>query len=269
MSTPNKRRKTDAYKSPQKAVGSLDFFFKKSQNANGKVPNSAVDEPTSTKKTINSEDETPLTDEAFARQLQAQWDREEDSLDTLPRQKHADTPSSKVIEQNDGSVEGEKELKPAINNHEPDEQTQKATIFNASEQKTTLALQSTAQSEDTVSSTVPFDENPLTFNPQKYFPNLQHYWATLGGQSSYGILIRCFTLVNSTQSRIKIVDTLVNFLRTIIEGDPQSLLSAVSYSIRLLLLWLTSSRSGWLPMPYHHPIFRWSLDLVVLLSRRP
>lgn len=34
-------------------------------------------------------------------------------------------------------------------------------------------------------------------------------------------------LVNSTQSRIKIVDTLVNLLRTIIEGDPDSLLPTV------------------------------------------
>jgi DNA ligase-1 len=40
-------------------------------------------------------------------------------------------------------------------------------------------------------------------------------------------LTRCFILINSTTSRIKIVDTLVNLLRTIIEGDPSSLLPAV------------------------------------------
>ena len=34
-------------------------------------------------------------------------------------------------------------------------------------------------------------------------------------------------LVNSTQSRIKIVDTLVNLLRVIIEADPKSLLPTV------------------------------------------
>ena len=232
MSTPNKRRKTDAYKSPQKAVGSLDSFFKRAQNVNSKVPGSVVNEPISTKKKINSEDETPLTDEAFARQLQAQWNKEEISVEALPRQPHADTPSSKVIEQDDGSVKGGEEPKPAVD-RESDKQTQNATIFSASKQKTTLSLQSTAQSEDTVSSTVPFDENPLTFNPQRYLPDLQKYWSTLGGQSSYGILTRCFILVNSTQSRIKIVDTLVNFLRTIIEGDPQSLLSTVSYNTPL------------------------------------
>ncbi|KAK8034265.1 DNA ligase I [Apiospora rasikravindrae] len=48
-----------------------------------------------------------------------------------------------------------------------------------------------------------------------------------GGDASYALLTRCFILINGTTSRIKIVDTLVNCLRVIIEADPSSLLPAV------------------------------------------
>lgn len=67
----------------------------------------------------------------------------------------------------------------------------------------------------------------MTFDPSRYLPDLKNCWAAHSGEASYSLLTRCFILVNSTQSRIKIVDTLVNFLRTIIEGDPESLLPAV------------------------------------------
>ena len=48
------------------------------------------------------------------------------------------------------------------------------------------------------------------------------------GGATYALLTRCFVLVSGTTSRIKIVDTLVNCLRLLIEGDPDSLLPAVS-----------------------------------------
>jgi len=67
----------------------------------------------------------------------------------------------------------------------------------------------------------------LTFEPAKYIEDLQGHWAAEGGNASYALLTKCFVLVNSTQSRIKIVDTLVNLLRVIIEGDPSSLLPTV------------------------------------------
>jgi DNA ligase-1 len=67
----------------------------------------------------------------------------------------------------------------------------------------------------------------LTFDPAKYIPQLQESWASEGGAASYSLLTRCFVLVNSTQSRIKIVDTLVNCIRLLIEADPSSLLPAV------------------------------------------
>jgi hypothetical protein len=100
-------------------------------------------------------------------------------------------------------------------------------VFTSLGPKNNLSLQSTGSAEDEISSKIPFDESPLTFDPQKYVPDLQKHWAAEDGNASYALLTRCFVLVNSTQSRIKIVDTLVNLLRTLIEGDPTSLLPTV------------------------------------------
>ena len=93
--------------------------------------------------------------------------------------------------------------------------------------KNTLSLQSATADEDTITYDIPFDQSPLTFDPQKYIPELKKQWVTDNGHATYALLTHCFVMVNSTQSRIKIVDTLVNTLRVIIEGDPQSLLPAV------------------------------------------
>lgn len=93
--------------------------------------------------------------------------------------------------------------------------------------KNTLSLSSVAAVEDQATSTLPLDESPLTFDPSQYIPQLQAAWAAEGGDSSYALLVRCFVLVSGTQSRIKIVDTLVNCLRIFIEADPSSLLPAV------------------------------------------
>jgi DNA ligase-1 len=100
--------------------------------------------------------------------------------------------------------------------------------FAAFGKNNTLSLQSAAAEEDSTSYNVPFDQSPLTFDPQKYIPDLKEQWSQQeGGQITYALLTQGFILINSTQSRIKIVDTLVNLLRTIIEGDPESLLPAV------------------------------------------
>ncbi|KAF4589281.1 hypothetical protein GQ602_003170 [Ophiocordyceps camponoti-floridani] len=81
--------------------------------------------------------------------------------------------------------------------------------------------------EDVVNSSIPLDEPPLNFDPSDYVPRLKECWASEGGNASYGLLTRSFVLVSATTSRIKIVDTLVNCLRLLIEGDPSSLLPAV------------------------------------------
>ncbi len=93
--------------------------------------------------------------------------------------------------------------------------------------KNTLSLQSVTTAEDLVSESLPLDESPLAFEPARYIPQLQDRWSAEDGNASYALLIRCFVLVNGTQSRIKIVDTLVNCLRILIEADPSSLLPAV------------------------------------------
>lgn len=93
--------------------------------------------------------------------------------------------------------------------------------------KNTLSLQSATADDDTTTYDIPFDQSPLTFDPQKHIPELKKQWATDNGHATYALLTHCFVMVNSTASRIKIVDTLVNTLRVIIEGDPQSLLPAV------------------------------------------
>lgn len=83
--------------------------------------------------------------------------------------------------------------------------------------------------EDTVTTSIPLDESPLTFEPGKYVELLKQHWAKEGGDASYALLTTCFVLVSGTTSRIKIVDTLVNCIRILIEGDPDSLLPAVSH----------------------------------------
>jgi DNA ligase-1 len=151
---------------------------------------------------------TMKADEQLARKLQAEWDQDlanDGVIDQKPETGQAAELSGLPVG-------------PAL---QPDTQ-------EVSKSKTTLSLQASGSAEDTITSNIPFDESPVTFQPAKYIAALQDVWGTEGGSATYALLTRCFVLVNSTQSRIKIVDTLVNLLRVIIEGDPSSLLPAVS-----------------------------------------
>ncbi|PSK54051.1 hypothetical protein B9Z65_7857 [Elsinoe australis] len=252
MSTPTKRRKKNDYQGSQQPVRSLDFFFGKQKDATvngaGRPKNS---------ETKNHGSDVALTDEELARKLQAEWEEED--------RRPVNAPETKMGEQDDVKAEaakkegkqqeeaaddlytssfrakGESNISEGIPAHD-----QQEPIVNGKEDtsaapepappsknafaglgKNTLSLQSATAEDDIVSNTVPFDQSPLTFNPQDYIPDLKREWAKEGGNATYSLLTRCFVLVNSTQSRIKIVDTLVNLLRTIIEGDPDSLLPAV------------------------------------------
>ena len=211
MSSPAKRRKKNDHQSSSEPVRSLDFFFNKQKQAAAiqvtKQDSAATDHR-------RGSDEAPpssLTDEEFARQLQEQWDKEE----------HGNKDTSVA-----GDLDGKKQRHDAANKLSDKE----ASPHRASQDekgKATLSLQSVTSTEDTITTTVPFDEHPLTFDPRKYISDLKKAWKGTEGAASYGLLTRAFVLVNSTQSRIKIVDTLVNLLRTLIEGDPDSLLPAV------------------------------------------
>jgi DNA ligase-1 len=201
---------------------SLDFFFAK-QTAKTTAKDNTTDRPVSASKE-NESDALNLTDEELARRLQQQWAKEDsrnaqaedpDSSNEL----YADPPKASATCASNYNI--------AVKQASETTETPESVPSAHSKQKSTLSLQSTASEEDTITANIPFDQSPLEFDPSKYIPDLQKHWATDGGHAIYALLTRCFVLVNSTTSRIKIVDTLVNLLRTIIEGDPSSLLPAV------------------------------------------
>ena len=243
MATPTKRRKTNGFKASPQTVGSLDFFFGKQKEE--KVARTTKEDGLhkeiddapclADKDPIHDDAVQAQADEDLARKLQLEWDSEARARDKAEELKE------KTLSQINGS--GKPASDAAARNHElspkfspeqaerHEEDAQRDLEHNVPE---TLSLQSALSSKDVISSTIPFDESPLKFDPSQYLPDLKRYWATEGGDASYGLLIRCFVLVNATQSRIKIVDTLVNFLRIIIEGNPESLLPAVSMLIAIL-----------------------------------
>jgi len=228
MGTPAKKRKFNDTKSPA-AGRSLDYFFGKQKQHNTTQPSAGLGDTA-----VQSGEVVELTDEQLARKLQEEWDQEgvQDSEDAA---------DAGVVDQHLPPTNGE-----LSKSASPEKLVQVLEVEAASDSKhrpislqstgqNTLSLQSAGSAEDTVSSAIPFDESPLMFDPAKYVGELQGYWAAEGGDASYAILTRCFVLVNSTQSRIKIVDTLVNLLRVIIEADPTSLLPTVGPTHFLVL----------------------------------
>jgi DNA ligase-1 len=228
-----KRKKTDPKPSPL-TTRSLDFFFGK-QNEQAKTTTIKDEAKMQVLETRGKPNEG-FTDEELARQLQEQWAQEDltnssDGKRNTTSVQHAHTETTSNGHAN--------------TQHSPEDvRTGSQTSQGAADSEITeskvmksgvLGLQSTASAEDTITLTIPFDQSPLTFSPSDYLPELQKHWAVEGGHASYALLTRCFVLINSTQSRIKIVDTLVNCLRVLIEGDPGSLLSAV---------WLTTNSIG-------------------------
>ncbi|KAJ4348448.1 uncharacterized protein N0V89_009822 [Didymosphaeria variabile] len=224
MSTPTKRRKkNDGSSQP---VRSLDYFFAKHRQEATKPAEGADFKDIGSKDDLNGDqDKSTLTDEEYARKLQAEWNEQDQqaSMDAPTSSGLDDEPKNATKPETNGDADGEEDS-PTLPGQE------KPTIessMDAAPKKNTLSLQSAAAAEDTVSANIPFDQSSLDFDPALYIPNLQKHWAAEGGHATYALLTRCFVLVNSTTSRIKIVDTLVNLLRTIIEGDPESLLPAV------------------------------------------
>jgi DNA ligase-1 len=213
MGTPSKKRKlnSDSKRSPGASRG-LDYFFGKQKQNAPKRPSSDSEQ-----KLEDGGDSSELTDEQLARKLQAQWDQEESTARPL-REDHSvvdsDRPVSSTSLQVPALNTGVKEhldgdIGASLSEIQPDGKVNSQTIPPKS--KNTLSLQSTGSAEDAMSSTAE------------------------GGDASYALLTRCFVLVSSTRSRIKIVDTLVNLLRVIIEGDPSSLLPTVRTNILLVM----------------------------------
>ncbi|KAI5466845.1 ATP-dependent DNA ligase [Mariannaea sp. PMI_226] len=215
MSSPSKKRKlNNGSKSSDPAPRGLEYFFSK-QRQNGTGASSKPDA-----KTPGDSASSVLTDEELARRLQAEWDQEEREA-SLARNKPASGESNErnPVREADQVSKPDQPLVLPLPLAKPSSTQEKSTG--------TLGLQSAGISDDTTSTSIPLDESPLTFQPSQYIPHLQEHWALEGGDASYALLTRCFVLVSGTTSRIKIVDTLVNCLRILIEGDPSSLLPAV------------------------------------------
>ncbi|KAI1424235.1 hypothetical protein F5Y12DRAFT_467821 [Xylaria sp. FL1777] len=221
MPSPAKKRKLNGDSKTSLPSRGLEYFFAKQRDQYGS---------SSSLKNENEpvEDVTCLTDEELARKLQAEWDREEAGVPAAARE--ATAPDGKefgdlpMLSRNTQADKDETDIDGTPS--EPPKPTI-AAPSGKGKGKGTLSLQSVAASVDTVSESIPFDENPLTFDPDKYVSELRDHWAKDGGNASYALLTRCFVLVSGTSSRIKIVDTLVNFLRILIVEDPESLLPAV------------------------------------------
>ncbi|OQV05938.1 hypothetical protein CLAIMM_10590 [Cladophialophora immunda] len=223
MESPAKRRKKNDSKPAAVPHRSLDFFFRK-QNEQQKEGGTG---------TVRREDgetqgsytpKTQLTDEELARKLQAEWAKEDGSHEPNLRDAGGNQSPKPAEEHEHKAEEDVKDFVSAALGKTPSPEPMSQSNTN---KNSVLGLQSTASEEDTITLTIPFDQSPLTFDPSHYVPDLKRHWAADGGNASYALLTRCFVLVNSTQSRIKIVDTLVNCLRVMIEADPESLLPAV------------------------------------------
>lgn len=234
MTSPAKRRKKNAASQQSR---NLDFFFGKQREvaaAAAALPPKKPDFETSTE---------GLTDERLARKLTEKWAKENEAATPssagvvggsnlgVKRQRSSSLPDANVVEP---VVVGREVEKKEDNNAwrmetqetEPKNET-KEGIFTIppTPKKTAVSLEAALES-DTLIEEMPFDKDPLLFDPDVH-KDIVDKWPAR--KAPYMLLTRAFVLVNSTRSRIKIVDTLVNLIRTLIRLDPESLLAAVSY----------------------------------------
>ncbi|OAA65298.1 DNA ligase [Niveomyces insectorum RCEF 264] len=252
MPSPAKKRKLDAGNAKGAQPRGLEYFFSK-QRENGRaegVPKAPKEDsgiPGGIVATPQSAAE--MSDEEFARKIQAEWDEEQRRSEAQAEATAgvvAESEAKSEDKEPDESVvdEGKPVLPPETAANEP-------LVAATHVTKNTLSLQSVTTTEDQVAATLPLDESPFVFDPSRYLPALQRQWAAEGGHASYALLIRCFVLVGATQSRIKIVDTLVNALRLLIEGDPGSLRAAV---------WLATNAIG----PPYRPLCELGLGFAAI-----
>ncbi|CCF46636.1 DNA ligase I [Colletotrichum higginsianum] len=222
MPSPNKKRKLNDQSSSGVPSRGLEYFFSKQKQSGTSLIRGA---PNSTPEATPNhsglgDQQQDLTDEELARKLQAEWDAE------VHNERAGSTPCPEPAK------EPNPQLQTSRGVHSADEQdvgnpSTSLDIIPDAPKKNTLSLSSVANAEDIVATAIPLDQSPLTFDPSEFVPQLKKHWASEGGHASYAFLTRCFILVNATQSRIKIVDTLVNCIRVLIEADPESLLPAV------------------------------------------
>ncbi|KAF3344039.1 hypothetical protein VdG2_08097 [Verticillium dahliae VDG2] len=216
MPSPTKKRKLNKDASGPTSRG-LEYFFSKQKQGDASAASTQPQPKQDVGEAPRSEQE--FTDEELARKLQAEWDSEVQNTESLSTESQL-VPRCSASPALDPSSTGSAQV--AISAATPVEEPKLASTAPK-----TLSLSSVAVAGDSLSSTIPLDQSPLVFDPSEYSSHLKDHWASEGGDASYALLTRCFILVNSTQSRIKIVDTLVNCIRLIIQTDPESLLPAV------------------------------------------
>lgn len=221
MPSPAKKRKlADNAKSGQPR--GLEYFFSKQRESPALVsrpggetgnggskqpPDDTQDEAGAVKESLPVED-TEMTDEELARKLQAEWDEE-------------------LRQHQEEQQQQQQQVVPALKEEEiigeADSEPNKSKDIPTVPVSNTLSLQSVTTADDLITATIPLDQSPLTFDTASYIPLLKKQWQGPNStEATYSLLTRCFVLVNATQSRIKIVDTLVNCLRLLIEADPGS-----------------------------------------------
>jgi DNA ligase 1 len=212
--SPSKKRKTDS--TPVKR--GVDYFFKKQVEKSQQPPSPEqpalfVDSHREDQRRKQEEE-----DERLARQLQDMEGRMEVARRLTKDYEAADKESNGGKEE--PTVQEERSLP------EPKETDIDSKVLP----KTKLASDNSASMtplEDIYA--IPLDKDPLQFNPATDASCAQS-WSP--GKTPYAFLTHSFILINSTRSRLKIVDYLVNTLRVVIHHDPQSLLP---------LVWLTTN----------------------------
>lgn len=207
MPSPAKKRRRNEPETPSRSIRS--FFEPRNNTPQSTFPPS----PTHPHRA----GEEPLSDEALARRLQTEWDEEA----SRSRPEDDSVQASTSVPPKSKSEERQ------IQENAEDAGRRDKTDSGPRNAKEVLSLQTAASAEDTISSAIPFDQSPLTFELSEYLGQLKGHWQAHGGSAPYAVLAQAFAFVNNTQSRIKIVDILVNLLRILIEGDPESLLPAV------------------------------------------
>ncbi|RGP77353.1 DNA ligase 1 [Fusarium longipes] len=205
MPSPIKKRKlNNGTKSTTPARGLEYFFSKQKQDGAESSKKPKLEE----KSAVSRGTPTEMTDEELARKLQAEWDQE-----------IASTPHATLQEQtlqlpNKHNVSVSRDESPSPTAPRSKPSITLPTALNKpstdSKVKPILGLQAAGMAEDTTTTSIPFDEPPLTFEPAEYLDQLKEHWASEGGNASYALLTRCFILIN-----------------ILIEGDPASLLPAV------------------------------------------
>ena len=211
MASPARKRRSEGGQTARSSTRTIESFFKgqatKRDDKAGEKSHPGVNTHSEIEKQTVSENVPELlSDEALARKLQAEWDQEDSNV-AEPSHSTSNALSPLIVGDKNGS-----------HIEQPN---------SAGKEDTVLSLQPSSDAQEVSSMNIPFDQSPLIFDPGPYAENLENSRAVEGRDATYALLTRTFVLVNGTSSRIKIIDTLVNFLRTLIEGDPSSVLPSV------------------------------------------